>query len=103
QFHHCAPLDESCGVSPPCGVAPDWACAGGQAICGDPGGSPSLCGTVAGCTPAYCPLNVTCDQDPTCTPVTAGTCTNQCDSVPPPCPDGTVAESNGFCYTGLCV
>lgn len=106
QFHHCASYGERCTGAPSvCGATPDWACAGGQADCNiDPGGSKNPCSSVAGCLPAYCSLNLeNCPQEPECHPATKGTCSTLCDSVPPPCPDGTYAESDGFCYTGYCV
>lgn len=106
QFHHCAPYADQCAGAPSkCGQTPGWACDGGQATCpADPGGSPSPCGTTAGCLPAYCALNLeSCPAEPVCHPATKGTCMTQCDSVPPPCPGGTYAESDGFCYTQYCV
>lgn len=106
QFHHCAPAADQCAGAPSkCGQTPDWACNGGQANCNiDPGGSKSPCATVAGCLPVYCSLNLeSCPGEPICHPATKGTCTTMCDSVPPPCPMGTYAESDGFCYTGYCV
>lgn len=102
-FHHCAP-GALCNTADFCGLLPDWACSGGEAECDiDPGGSQTPCATVPGCIPAYCPTNLTCDQDPICHPVRAKSCTTMCDSVPPPCPDGTYPEGDGFCYTGLCI
>lgn len=107
QFHHCAPKADVCGDTPvPCGTVPDWACAGGQAQCGDvdPQSSPDLCGSVAGCIPGYCNLDIDCDTDPVCVPVTAGSCGPVlCDAIPPPCPDGTTNEIQNDCYTTLCI
>lgn len=103
HFHHCAPVGMAC-IKTPCGVAPPWACAGAEANCAiDPGGSTTPCHTVPGCTAGYCSLDTTCKTDPVCVPVTKGSCTALCDGIPPPCPAGTVAESDGFCYTGLCI
>jgi hypothetical protein len=105
QFHHCAPFQDACGgpQSIPCESAPGWACAGEPAPCGDPGGSPVPCATAPGCVAAYCALDADCETDPVCTPVTAGSCTVACESEPPPCPGGTVAEGDGACYTGNCI
>lgn len=106
QFHHCAAFGGACGDGPaPCGSAPSWACAGEEAPCAnvDPGGSLSPCASVAGCVPAYCATDADCTTDPVCHPATAGSCTTECDAIPPPCPDGTYPESDGFCYTGFCV
>jgi hypothetical protein len=103
-FHHCAPKSDGCGGTLTCGFTPDWACQGGKADCEvDPGGSPTPCHKVAGCTAGYCPTNADCKTDPVCTPVTKDICINACDAIPPPCAPGLIAESNGFCYTGLCV
>ncbi len=106
QFHHCASYADRCTGAPSvCGTTPGWACDGGKADCNiDPGGSAAPCATTEGCLPANCSLTLnSCTQDPVCHPATKGTCTTQCDAVPPPCPDGTYAESDGFCYTGYCV
>ncbi len=102
QFHHCAPLADVCGpAGPACGQVPGWACSGGSATCGDPGGSVTPCASVAGCVLAVCDPTQPCMES--CHPVTAGSCTSSCDAVPPPCPAGTIAESDGFCYTGFCI
>lgn len=104
-FHHCDALDTACLPEEPgtCGFSPGWACAGGVPDCGAPGGSPTPCGAYPGCVEATCSPDVNCPPDIQCRPVTGGTCQNQCDSVPPSCPEGTIAESDGFCYTGYCV
>jgi hypothetical protein len=106
QFHHCAPYTEQCTGAPTiCGNTPGWACDGKQADCNiDPGGSTAPCATVPGCLPTYCSLTLeSCPGDPVCHPATKGTCLNQCNSPPPPCPNGTYPESDGLCYTGYCV
>ncbi|MEZ4293339.1 MAG: hypothetical protein R3B70_00055 [Polyangiaceae bacterium] len=103
QFHHCQAASPDCGATP-CGFVPEWACAGKEPNCQiDPGGSPTPCATVAGCIPEYCNLNVDCDVDPVCAPIQANICIALCESIPPPCPEGTVAKTNGSCWTGTCV
>ena len=100
-FHHCAPV-AACGASgPSCGFIPSWACGGNKLTCGQPNGSITPCADVPGCVLATCDPMAGCQ--PECHPVTGDSCTNDCDSVPPPCPPGTVAEADGFCYTGWCI
>jgi hypothetical protein len=104
-FHHCVALDTGCLPEEPatCGLVPGWACTGKRAECGPPVGSPSPCGAYPGCIAAVCSPDVNCPPDVECHPVSGGTCVNACDSVPPSCPEGTLAESDGFCYTGYCI
>ncbi len=102
QFHHCEENNNVC--NPSCGIVPEWGCFGKQADCNiNPGGSAELCTSVPGCTPAYCNLNQDCTTDPVCHPVFADMCVSLCNAIPPPCPNGTTAETNGSCYTGFCI
>lgn len=104
RFHHCEGFATTCVADASCGFTPPWACQGGQADCAiDPGGSSTPCHSVAGCTAGWCPSNLACETDPVCTPVTKDACTSLCDAIPPPCPTGTTAQMDGFCYTGLCI
>lgn len=106
QFHHCAPKEQVCGDEPlPCGLLPDWACAGGQAKClGDPGGSPTPCGAEAGCAFAECSPDYDCNVSPVCVPVTKDICGPiLCDAIPPACPDGMVNEVQSGCFTSFCI
>ncbi|MBK8258974.1 MAG: hypothetical protein IPK82_40730 [Polyangiaceae bacterium] len=102
QFHHCEAAPNCKPAS--CGFIPEWACNGKQPDCDiDPGGSTEPCATAAGCIPAYCNLNLDCTTDPICHPIGGNICTAFCESLPPPCPDGTTAETNGSCWTGMCI
>jgi hypothetical protein len=56
----------------------------------------------AGCVPAVAPLGAP-ELPPTCVPINAGSCTSGCFIEPAPCPDGTVPEADGSCFTGLCI
>ncbi|MFO0755772.1 MAG: hypothetical protein U0359_04745 [Byssovorax sp.] len=105
RFHHCAEFAEACGPSSaPCGQVPSWACQGGKADCAiPPEGSQTPCATRPGCIPAYCSTDVVCKTDPICKPIHKDICTSSCDAIPPPCPAGTSAENDGFCFTGLCI
>lgn len=105
QFLHCAPWTDACAGGPPlpCGSSPEWACNGKEPFCEDPGVSAEPCTALPGCVPAYCALDEDCTTDPVCHPVKPDMCLSLCDSVPPPCPDGTFAETDGFCWTGKCI
>jgi hypothetical protein len=106
QFHHCTPKETGCGSDPvPCGVVPDWACAGSQAKCNiDPGGSLDACSMVAGCVGAECSPDLDCDLSPICVPVTKDICGPiLCNAIPPACPAGMTNEVVGGCFTSFCV
>ncbi len=98
-FESCQPAQAACEAPSACGFVPDWACAGKQAEC--PDGQP--CNFQPGCTEQLCAVGDPCPGTILCSPVTAGTCSSFCDSVPPTCPPGSVPEADGFCYTGFCV
>ncbi len=105
QYHHCVSVQDGCLPEQPvvCGVIPSGACTGQAPSCGPPGGSPTPCGAQPGCIEATCSPDVNCPPDVECHPVIGGMCSTECDSVPPTCPTGTTAESDGFCYTGYCI
>lgn len=105
HYHHCVAFGTGCLPEEPatCGIVPGWACGGGSAECGPPVGSPSACGAYPGCTPATCSPDVNCPPEVECHPVTGGTCVTACDALPPTCPEGSIAEADGFCYTGYCI
>jgi hypothetical protein len=107
-FNRCAPAELWCAGTgrPGCGFVPAWACSGGQATCSDASGSsPTPCHGVAGCELTQPSQRLDCDPpcQPKCTPVTGGSCDTLCNSAPPKCDPGTVAQSDGSCWTGWCI
>lgn len=105
QFHHCASWQAACAGDPPqdCGYAPEWACNGQEPSCETIGGGVEPCSAQPGCVPAYCNEAADCPVAYQCHPVKSNMCNAICASAPPPCPPGTVAETDGFCLTGWCI
>jgi hypothetical protein len=57
---------------------------------------------VAGCVPAIGPVGSP-ELPAVCVPIRASSCTALCRIEPPECVEGTTAEGDGSCYTGLCI
>lgn len=104
RFFECIPFEESnCtpGLTPHCGVTPQWACQGGSANCVGDG----PCNMTPGCIDAViagCGPDALCESE--CHPTTAWTCGPDCaQGGPMPfCADG-VPELGPEGYTGYCV
>ncbi|HZO16884.1 MAG TPA: hypothetical protein VFB62_26590 [Polyangiaceae bacterium] len=105
EFHHCGPLVETCNPPElPCYTWESWGCSGGVAPCPaitDRGGE-YACDQMPGCVVAECSPELPCIGKQ-CHPVTGDSCTALCNSLPPACPPGLVAEADGSCYTGFCI
>jgi hypothetical protein len=103
EFHHCGPRDEICSAGA-CWFANKLACSGATPDCPPLGGPVSeyVCDQAPGCEVVHCSPEANC-VEVECHAVTAGSCSTMCDAVPPSCPPGETAESDGFCYTGFCI
>lgn len=104
EYHSCQSYASACLGGPSCGVAPAWGCGPAAPFCdGAHAVDLDSCDRV-GCVPGF-PSGT---GDPvlstaTCIPIQMDSCTVACRSLPPPCPTGTTAEGDGFCYTGVCI
>jgi hypothetical protein len=103
-FHHCDDQAVACAGAPACGTVPDWACSGAPPLCPPIDGANTLaCEATRGCVVAECSPDIDCNAVHKCSPVSAGSCVSSCNSIPPNCPIGTTAESDGSCWTGFCI
>lgn len=98
----CIPFDDC--RSPTCGAVPAWDCFPSAPDCSSATPIDLDSCTAYGCVPSFPPG----DGDPsladaTCTPITGNSCTVACRRLPPTCPDGTVPEGDGSCYTDRCI
>ncbi|MCA9606537.1 MAG: hypothetical protein KC619_13120 [Myxococcales bacterium] len=101
EFWSCETFTDACGHTT-CGDTPLWVCPEAPPNCG--AATPTGLGacSVPGCVPVVAAEGFMDPAQP-CAPVTAGSCTTSCRMVMPTCPEGTTAEGDGFCYTGLCI
>ncbi len=100
-MYRCAPIAEACEADI-CGTVDPAHCAGSAATC--EGAVPTTGNRCSepGCTVAFEPGCLEgCEVE--CVPVTAEICTEECDGVQPDCPDDSVPERDGFCFTGRCI
>lgn len=90
--------------SPSCGQVPAWGCFPSAPTCADAVVIDDDSCSVAGCVPAVPAID---DTDPVtppvCVPLTGDSCTTACRRVAPNCPEGTVPEGDGLCYTDRCI
>jgi len=104
EYHSCQPYAAACLGGPSCGTAPTWGCGPTAPQCdGAHVVDLDTCSQV-GCVPAY--PSGEGDPDPAtaiCVPIEATSCTVSCRRIEPPCPTGTRAEGDGFCYTDRCI
>jgi len=100
-MYRCAPLAEACD-SDVCGTVLPAHCAGSVPTCESAVPSARRRCSEQGCAVAFEPGCLEgCLVE--CVPVTADICTEVCDGVPPACPDDSVPERDGFCFTGRCI
>jgi len=103
EFVECRPREEACPM-PSCGLLPSGACEGIEPDCGSarPVGLDAC--DIPGCVPSF-PSSEGAPHlaEATCSPIRATSCRAFCLSLPPPCPEGTVAEEDGSCHTGRCI
>ncbi|MFK7988287.1 MAG: hypothetical protein AB8I08_19865 [Sandaracinaceae bacterium] len=95
----CGPFEACRGA---CGDSPSWACFPTEPSCSGarPLGDESC--DQPGCVPASAPIG---EPSPMglCRPITGDSCTVACRQMAPLCPEGTVPEGDGECYTGWCL
>lgn len=106
-YEACVPLTASrcpMGSSMACGITPPWGCGPAAPTCEDSHVVDVDSCDRAGCVPGYPsgegepPIDAA-----VCVPITADSCTAACRLDPGPCPDGTLPEGDGSCYTGRCI
>lgn len=88
--------------SPSCGVVPSWGCGPAGPSCEGAFVVDDDSCSVAGCVPALVPRDAPAAM-PVCVPLTGDSCTAFCEREPPDCPEGTVPEGDGGCFTDLCI
>jgi hypothetical protein len=101
----CVPSDSAgCPTVPACGTVPAWTCSAPALDCSDAHVFDVDSCSIPGCVPAYPPGDgEPSTVDAECVPITSDSCTVACRRVAPECPEGTVPEGDGFCYTDRCV
>jgi len=101
EFLVCRPWEDACAAAYP-GQSAEWACTDETPHCSGATQTDTDSCSLPGCVPAVGPVGSP-EIPAICVPITGVSCSASCRADPPDCPDRTVAEGDGSCYTGLCI
>lgn len=101
-YFGCIPFDDC--RAPSCGTVPAWGCGPAAPDCSAAVPLDMDSCSMPGCVPSWpAETEDTSLVDATCVPIAGDSCTVACRRIAPDCPDGTVPEGDGFCYTDRCI
>lgn len=100
-YRGCRPRTSVC-LTGDCATVPSWACGPAAPVCETAVRVGLTSCDRVGCVPAFAPEG---GPEPTvaCVPILGTSCTVFCRRAAPDCPEGTVPEGDGSCYTDRCI